>query len=116
MNLGKVENVLHAVVALSFGVGLLVAFAPPARAETEDWVALRVANGLPVDPKPSLPGELPTDGGPVPDTLLVPLPDAVAGNGNGNGHGVAVRLCEDPFAVELARSDGDVGGEDAKCK
>jgi hypothetical protein len=108
----KVENVLHAVVAFAFGAGLLVAVVKPAKADAAaDWVEFRVASGLPVDPKPSLPGELPVGGGPVADALPEPLP-AVNGNGNGNGH---AKLCDDPFVVELARSDGDVRGEDARC-
>ena len=100
---------LHVVVAFVLGAGLLVAAVKPVKADAAaDWVAYRVANGLPVDPKPSLPGELPV-GGPVADALE---PDAVNGNGNGYGH---AKLCDDPFVVELARSDGDVRGEDARC-
>ena len=113
MNLEKLENLLHAFVAFAFGAGLLVAAAQPARADaSDDWVAYRVANGLPVNPKPSLPGERPPNDGPVPDTLRAPLPDAVGGNGNGHG----AKFCDDPFAVELARTDGDVRGDDARCK
>ena len=114
MNLEKLENLLHAGVVLAFGVGLLVAFAPPARADAAaDWVAYREANNLAVDPKPSLPGELPVGGGPVPDTLAAPLPEARAnGNGNGNGHGA--KRCE--LLAELAKSDGDVRGEDVRCE
>ena len=114
MNLDKLENLLHACVSLAFGVGLLVAFAPPARADAaEDWVRHREANNLAVNPKPSLPGELAASGGPVPDGFLEPLPDAYAkGNGNGNGHGTSA--CE--FLAELAKSNGDVRGEDAACE
>ena len=114
MNLEKLEDLLHACVALALGVGLLVAVVPHARADAgEDWVAYRVAHGLAVDPKPSLPGELPVGGGPVPDTLAVPLPDAVAANGNGNGNGHGATRCE--LLVELAKSDGDTRGEDVEC-
>lgn len=113
MSLEKVENLLHACVALSFAAGLLVVVAPPAKADAAgDWLAYRLANGLPVDPKPSLPGELPVGDGPVPDSLLEPLPNAFPGNGNGNGG----KFCEDALAVEMAKSDGDVRGEDALCK
>ena len=77
-----------------------------------DWLAYRVANGLPVDPQPSKPGELPTFTGPVSDTLLEPLPDA-KGNGNGNGNGSS--HC-DGFFVEMAKSDGDAMGDSGSCR
>ena len=104
VNLEKLENVLHAFVAFVFGVGLLVALAPPAKADAaEVWVAYRVANGLPVDPEPTPPGELPV-GGPVPDAATATLP--VAANGNGEEVEAEGEAREDPFLVELARTDG----------
>ena len=103
------NHLLQALVACA-----LAASALPASAEAiDDWIAYRMANNLAVDPAPSKPGQLPTFVGPVPDTLLVPLPDTV-GNGNGNGNGHSSRC--DPLIVEMAKSDGDTRGEDVACR
>ena len=107
------HQLLQALVACSLASLALHAAADAADA-VDHWVLYRVSNGLPVDPKPSLPGELPTFAGPVPDAPITPL-DAERekalgyGNGNGAGHG----RCE--FFVELARSDGDTRGQDVSC-
>ena len=102
----------HRVVKVLVACALAGVEMPAAADAASDWVAYREANRLPVDPEPSKPGELPKFAGPVPDTLLEPLPDA-RGNGNGNGSGSST--CDGIF-IEMAKTDGDVLGEAGACR
>jgi hypothetical protein len=114
MNLAKLDNLLHASVAFLIAVGLMFVASPPARADAADeWVAYRVAHGLPVMPEASPPDKRPSDEGAVPKARLASLPATVGTDGNDSGNDG--RYC-DPFLIEMARTDGDVLGESARCK
>jgi hypothetical protein len=109
------HQLLQALVACSLASVALPAAASDAADAVDHWVVWRLANGLPVNPQPSQPGELPTFAGPVPDTLREPLPDA-NGSGNGDGNGNGSSHCDSAFMVELARTDGDTLGESGICR
>jgi hypothetical protein len=116
----------HQLLQVFVACALASATLPAAADAADDWVAYREANGLPVDPQPSRPEQLPGFAGPVPEAPLTPLDlerDVMVakanghGNGNGNGNGGYhwPRPCGG-FFVELAKTDGDTRGESANCQ
>lgn len=101
----KSKQLLQVLVACTFASSVL----PAAADASDDWVAYRKANGLAIYPAPSLPGELPTFEGPVPDTRQSPVMVAGngSGNGNGNGNGHGSSHDDAAFMAELAKGDGE---------
>jgi hypothetical protein len=116
VNNQKLEKLLHACAAFSFGTSLLASVPPLAKADAaDDWVRYRQANNLPVDPKPSVSCEKRAEGNVAKRTLVASLANTVQESSEEACE--PVKACSDPFLVELARTDGDPKGEaGALCK